>query len=39
MNENKQAEEKGRRTIGHRLIYIYKIVAEEPLPAAAELTV
>ena len=39
MNENKQAEEKRRRTTGHRLTYIYKIVSEEPLSAAAEETV
>jgi len=39
MNENKQAEEKRRKTAGHRLTYIYKIVAEEPLSAAVEETV
>ena len=39
MNENKQAEEKGRKTAGYRLTYIYEIVSEEPLSAAAEETV
>ena len=39
MNQNKQAKEKEERTTGHRLTYIYKIVAEEPLPAAAEPTI
>ena len=36
MNQNKQAEEKGGRTAGHRLTYIHEIVAEEPFSAAAE---
>ena len=39
MNQNKQAKEKGGRTAGYRLTYIYEIVAEEPLPAVVELTV
>ena len=39
MKQNKQAEEKGGKTAGHRLTYIYKIVAEEPFSAAVEPTV
>ena len=39
MNQNKQAKKKRGRTTDYRLTYIYEIVAEEPLPAAAEPTV